>query len=81
MVFSPPPAPKLTEHVACVGAVLPADHGAALKVTILEEDAWNRAGKLTGGATRKAGHGSAQRMILSSTWEHSTFQTSLGNEA
>ena len=60
--------------------MLPADYGAALKVTILEEDAWNRGGKLTGGAAREAGHGSAHRRILSSTWEHSTFQTSLGNE-
>lgn len=58
MVFSPPPAPKLTELVACVGALLPADHGAALKVTALEEDAWNGGGRLTGGAAREAKHDS-----------------------
>lgn len=48
------PAPKLTEHVAHVGAVLPADHGAALKVTILEGDAWNGGGRLTRGAAGEA---------------------------
>lgn len=66
--------------MTCEGALLPANRGAALKDTILEEAACNGGGRLTGGAAREAKHGSAHRTISSPAWEHSTFQTSLDYE-